>query len=262
MDLEILDNKVSIFNFLKRNPGLNIYSIGDLDDFYWPKTTWYAMMDGNTVFSIAMLYEGQDIPTLLLFYDADSKSALQLLIKIKSLLPFKFNAHFSPGLKDLFGRQNIIKDYGVNYKMILKKVVKEPDYSNINKLTTNDLSKIENFYTYSYAENWFDPCMLETNMYYGYFLNDILVGVSGIHVFSKKYKVAALGNIAVHPDFRGQLIGYKITSVLCYELQKCVDIIGLNVKADNEFAIRCYKKVGFEIIGTYDECCIENNFKS
>jgi ribosomal protein S18 acetylase RimI-like enzyme len=142
--------------------------------------------------------------------------------------------------------------------MVLKKCVFEIQDKNIRKLTGNDLIEIQEFYAVSYPNNWFDSRMLETEKYYGYFTNKKLVGISGIHVFSKEYKVAALGNIAVHPDFRGKGIAYKLTSALCFDLQTCVDIIGLNVKSDNFHAIKCYQKIGFEKIGTFEECCFKN----
>jgi predicted GNAT family acetyltransferase len=85
----------------------------------------------------------------------------------------------------------------------------------------------------------------------------MLAGVAGIHVYSEEYRTAALGNIATHPDYRNKQIAYKLTSALCIDLMKNTDLIGLNVKADNEFAIRCYKKTGFEIVGRYDECIVE-----
>jgi ribosomal protein S18 acetylase RimI-like enzyme len=146
--------------------------------------------------------------------------------------------------------------------MILTREACDPNDKNIRKLSIEDLAIIKELYSVSYPQNWFDSRMLETNKYYGYFINYKLVGVSGIHVFSEEYKVAALGNIATHPDYRGQQIGYKLTSALCFDLQKCVDLIGLNVRSDNEYALKCYKKIGFEIIGTYDECCIKNDFSS
>jgi predicted GNAT family acetyltransferase len=70
--------------------------------------------------------------------------------------------------------------------------------------------------------------------------------------------VAALGNIATHPDYRGNGVAFRLTSVLCADLQKSVDTIGLNVKTDNDTAVKCYTKVGFSIIGTFDECLIKN----
>jgi ribosomal protein S18 acetylase RimI-like enzyme len=262
MDLQVLHDKTSILSFLKENSGVQIYSIGDLDDFFWPKTIWFALNEADTIKSIALLYLGMDIPTLLSFYKGDSQYSYQLIKRISHFLPGEFNAHLSPGLIDIFGRQNILCHYGSNYKMIITKEACDPNDKNIRKLSINDLAIIKELYSVSYPQNWFDSHMLKTNKYYGYFINDKLVGVSGIHVFSKEYKVAALGNITTHPDFRGQQIGFKLTSALCFDLQKCVDLIGLNVHSDNEYAIRCYKKIGFEIIGTYDECCIKNDFSS
>jgi len=114
------------------------------------------------------------------------------------------------------------------------------------------------FYKVAYPENWFDSRMVESGKYFGYFNEGSLVGIAGIHVYSPEYHIAALGNIAVHPDFRGRKIACKLTSVLCYDLKKSVDIIGLNVKSDNIAAIKCYDNIGFEIRSFYDECLIKN----
>jgi len=70
--------------------------------------------------------------------------------------------------------------------------------------------------------------------------------------------VAALGNIATHPDFRGRNIATKLISALCYNLQNEVDTISLNVRAENKAAINCYIKMGFEITGEYEECLLQN----
>ena len=204
MHIELLHNKTVISNILKREPGLNFYSIGDLDDLYWPRTTWYALNDGNEILSIALLYASKDNPTLLVFCSSESYLTQELIKRIRYLLPSKFYAHLSPGLIDIFGKQNILE-------------------------------------------------------YYGYFFNKTLIGVSGIHVYSEEFKVAALGNIATHPDFRGKQIGYKLTCALCFDSQRTADIIGLNVNSNNEYALKCYKNVGFEIIGSYDECYIKND---
>jgi predicted GNAT family acetyltransferase len=83
------------------------------------------------------------------------------------------------------------------------------------------------------------------------------VGVAGIHVYSERYKVAALGNVTTHPEFRGQGVATAAVAKLCRELAHTVDNIGLNVKADNPGAIASYKRLGFEIIATYEECTVE-----
>lgn len=259
MEVKITDNKNEIYGFLSKRPELQLYTIGDLDDFFWPHTTWYAYYDDATVQSIALLYTGMDPPTLLLFDDADLNYPIELLRSVKPLLPARFNAHLSKGLKDVFGDANIIKDYGHNYRMILEGRPESVSDNNIKRLELSDLESIMKLYTISYPGNWFDKRMLETGKYFGYFIGEKLIGVSGIHVYSAEYRMAALGNIATHPDFRGQKIAYKLTSVLCNDLLKSVDIIGLNVKSDNPAAIKCYENIGFTISSTFDECFILNS---
>src|SRR5207248_2709826 len=120
--------------------------------------------------------------------------------------------------------------------------------SNVVPLSVSDVQEIEALYQVSYAENSFDPRMLETGYYYGMRHDNTLVCVAGVHVYSPKYRVAALGNVTTHPDFRGRGLATAVCAKLCQELLRTVDHIGLNVKADNVSAIACYKRLGFECI--------------
>src|SRR5512147_2612074 len=108
METRIIRDKGEIYHFLSKDPGLQLYAIGDLDDFFFPFTTWYALYDKGEIQSIALQYTGMTTPTLLLFYDNDPTYPVMLLRSIRKLLPEKFNVHLSPGLIDLFGKENII----------------------------------------------------------------------------------------------------------------------------------------------------------
>jgi RimJ/RimL family protein N-acetyltransferase len=259
METRITRDKSEIYRFLSKTPDLQLYTIGDLDDFFWPHTVWYALYEKAEIRSIALLYTGMNPPTFLLFHDKDPYYSKELLNSVKARLPDKFNVHLSPGLKDVFGKENIIKDYGHNYRMILSgdPVIVRDD--NIRRLKLSDLKKIKELYSIAYPNNWFDSRMVETGKYFGYFKKDKLIGISGIHVYSSAYRIAALGNITTHPDFRGLKIANKLTSVLCFDLKRSVDVIGLNVKSDNLAAIKCYENIGFKIRSSYDECLVKNS---
>jgi predicted GNAT family acetyltransferase len=71
--------------------------------------------------------------------------------------------------------------------------------------------------------------------------------------------VAALGSIATRPDQRGRGLARAATSALCRLVQPEVDHIGLNVVADNAAAIACYRRVGFEQVGEYEEYLCERS---
>ena len=84
-----------------------------------------------------------------------------------------------------------------------------------------------------------------------------LMSVAGVHVFSRRYRVAALGNIATHPQARGKGLARVVTAKLCQELRGEADHIGLNVKDDNAGAIACYERLGFERCAVYGEYTLE-----
>ena len=197
--------------------------------------------------------------TFLLFHGKQERFASELAGNVKSMLPEEFNVHLSPGLIEVFGRQNIIKDYGQNLRMILKRKPVAVEDENIRRLSKENLDEISSLFKVSYPFNWFDSRMLGTGKYFGHFTDGMLTGIAGVHVYSESYRIAALGNIATHPDFRGRKTAYKLTSYLCNDLKKTVDLIGLNVKSDNLAAIRCYENVGFEITSRYDECLVRNH---
>ena len=253
MEVRNTREKEEIHSFLSKSRDLQLYLIGDLDDFFWNDTEWFALYHRGMIQSLALLYKGMNPPTFLLFHDGDLNYPSALIRSIKAQLPAEMNIHISPKLIDSFGRQTVKSDHGLHYRMILTKDPEDIDDPGIRRLETGDMKHIMELYDDSYPDNWFDSRMLETGKYLGYFSDDILTGVAGIHVYSAKYRIAALGNIVTRKEFRGQKIAYKLTSVLCKDLKNSVDTIGLNVKSDNISAIRSYVNAGFTIKATYEE---------
>jgi len=256
----LLHDKKTIESFLRCNIQLNIYSIGDLDDFFWPYTTWYGLTTDNAPEAIALLYTGQTLPTLLALSEQQSIMG-ELLDSIIHLLPKQFYAHLSPGLESIFQDTHTVESHGAHYKMGLRNLsaVEGVDCSQALRLTHSELNDITKLYKMSYPGNWFDPRMLETGQYFGIRKNDELASIAGIHVYSEEYRVAALGNITTHPLHRKQGYGTAVTARLCRSLSAKVDHIGLNVKANNSAAISCYEKLGFNIIASYGEFMIKRN---
>jgi GNAT superfamily N-acetyltransferase len=253
-----LHDKKVIEPFLRKNIYHHIYSIGDLDNFFWQNTLWYALKERGKIHAIAELYTVPPFPMLLAF--SEQKEVMQKLLQsILYILPARFYAHLSSGLNEVFEKHFRVQSKGKYYKMGLnnKSLFYEVDCSQVIRLDNKELPQIQSLYKESYPNNWFDPRMLETKQYFGIRVKNQLVSIGGVHVYSEQYKVAALGNIATHPDYRGNGFGKCVTAKLCQSLSENVDHIGLNVKDDNEIAIDMYKKLGFEVIKTYGEYMIE-----
>src|SRR5438874_4219783 len=101
MTLASLHDKEQIEKFLRQNTFLHIYGIGDLDDFFWERTIWYALKNGAEVEQIALLYTGLGLPVVLALADKPLDSMCELLRSTMRLLPRRFYAHLSKGLAEV-----------------------------------------------------------------------------------------------------------------------------------------------------------------
>ncbi len=259
MKVMSLHSQYEIAGFLRKNPFLHLYSLGDLDDFFWSYTTWYALKDRQQITQLALLYTGTLLPILLGLTEEPTDQMRELLQSILHLLPIRLYAHLSGDLATVFAHNYHVHLHGAHYKMGLmhKERVETIDTTRVVPLSTSDVDELEALYRLSYPGNSFDPRMLETGCYYGMRQGKELVSVAGIHVYSPRYKVAALGNVTTHSAYRGQGLATIVCAKLCQALLQTVDYIGLNVKADNLSAIHTYERLGFEYIATYEECALE-----
>ena len=247
-----LHERDQIETILRRNTAVNLYGIGDLDEFFWPRTVWYAL-EAEDPSVVALLYVGADIPVLLLL--EDSTESRELLVAVVDVLPARFYAHLHPRLVATLERSYRFASNGLHHKMALvsPEAVHAVDTAQAEALDPADLVAARQLYRDSYPGNWFDPRMLETGQYVGIRRGGRLVSIAGIHVYSPNYAVAALGNITTLPTLRGQGLGSLVTAACCQTLLRTVEVVGLNVKADNKLAIRCYRRLGFAHVSDYVE---------
>jgi ribosomal protein S18 acetylase RimI-like enzyme len=238
---------------LGADPALHLYELGDLDDFFWPHTTWYALEGGDAV---ALLYHATATPTLIALADpAGTPELRRLLTELLPTLPRAFYAHVTGGAEDVFAPLYSAEPNGPHYRMALTDPTALGGAAgDAQRLTTADLAAVEALYAASYPDNWFDARMLETGQYVGVWRAGKLVAVAGVHVYSPKHRVAALGNVTTRPDLRGQGLARTAVTALCRQLLTSVDHIGLNVKTDNVAAIGLYRRLGFEPVAEFLEC--------
>ncbi len=260
MEIQIITDRSALEKYFRRNLPLHLYSLGDLDDFYWPLTTVYGTKDEDGLKNITPIYRGDDLPVLLAFGSLD----LDYLEQLQSLLPDRFYAHFGPGLENHFSNTWQIRAFGDHYKMALvdSNLINHANTQNTFQLTETDLPEINQLYQESYPDNAFDPRMLLTGQYIGIRHQGRLVSTAGIHVYSAFFRVAALGNITTHPEYQQRGFGRAITARLCQHLAATVDFIGLNVKCDNQPALSLYQSLGFRISSEYGEFSFKNSRKT
>ncbi|KAB1914397.1 GNAT family N-acetyltransferase [Micromonospora sp. AMSO31t] len=246
-------DRVVLAELLGRDPVLHAYQLGDLDDFFWPYTSWFRRGD-----EVVLLYHGVELPTLLAFAPPERAGDLAaLLAEAAPVLPARLWAHLSPGLDATVSRWYAVSDEAAHHRMALTDPARLAAVAPAGApLGRADLPELRELYAAAYPGNWFDPRMLDTGRYVGVREGGRLVAVAGVHVWSPTWRVAALGNVTTHPDVRGRGLAGAAVAAVCAGLRATVDHVTLNVQADNIPAVRLYERLGFTRVAEFTECAL------
>ncbi|MFX0208393.1 MAG: GNAT family N-acetyltransferase, partial [Candidatus Hodarchaeota archaeon] len=229
-----------------------------LDDFFFPDCTWYGLIEDEELQEIALLYTRLSTPAFLAL---GSPIRMPILLQeIINDLPKKFFCHYIKELEEQFLSDYKMTYLGTHLKMRFEGFpndLKTKDISSCINLTEENEAQVVSFYQMAFPETYFEPYMLATGKYFGYMHDNELKSIAGVHVYSKKYNIATVGNITTHPNMRRRGFAKKCIITLLKSLMVEVEYIGLNVKADNSPAISLYKQLGFVEHAEYEEALFE-----
>jgi len=247
-----LSDRARLRAYFRRAPELHLYELGDLDDFFWPHTRWYAQGNGGDLDAVALLYDPGALPVVIAI--GDPPPLAELLGALCDRLPARLYAHLTPGLAAALAPRYASEPHGDMRKLALvdRGRLAGVDTAAVVRLGPGDRAEVERFFAHAYPGNWFDSRMLETGQYFG-IRDGALVAAGGVHVYSPAERVAALGNIAVAEAHRGRGLATRVTARICRSVLEAVDHVGLNVRADNRAAIACYERLGFATVAPYEE---------
>ncbi|WBB80803.1 GNAT family N-acetyltransferase [Micromonospora sp. WMMD882] len=235
---------------LGRDPVLHAYQLGDLDDVWWPFTTWWRGGD-----EVVLMFHGVVPATVVALARPERVGALaEVLVGAAPVLPARVHAHLSPGVAAAVGGVVRVGPVVAHRRLALTDPGRlagvRPEGV---ALTVADLPELVALYAVAYPGNWFDPGMLAAGPYVGLRRGGELVAVAGVHVWSPGYGVAAVGNVATHPRWRGRGLAAAVLARLCGRLRASVGHVVLNVRADNAVALRLYGRLGFTVVAGYEE---------
>jgi ribosomal protein S18 acetylase RimI-like enzyme len=259
MDLVSLTDKTSIENRLRCDTALHLYEIGDLDNFFWPYTTWYTL-DYNPATPVILIYQGAAKPVMIALESYPSDQMKKIIELTLPLLPPVIYAHLTDELVEVFQKSYQVTSRGRHNKMLLTEpsALDKIDTMGVEILTSRSLSELNEFYRRSNPHHWFDSRMVDTGCYFGSRSGSRLVSVAGVHVYSKQYHIGVLGNVATDPYFRGAGLATRVSAGLCRHLLNSVGDIGLNVESTNQPALSCYHRLGFTTVGHFEEYLLQS----
>jgi GNAT superfamily N-acetyltransferase len=249
--MEILEtrDRAGLEVFLRKDPYLHFYELGDLQDKLFPNARWFVITDRGEITAAALLYTAKEINVFYLLEDSAHEAAKELLAGISGKLPEKIYCLLSPYLMDVISEKYSFEKPVSYDKMKLTgdifigRNIKYPEYT--YRINSNDAEAVGEFLRGINPAAFFNEGMLKTGKYFCIRKNASLLATAGVHLYSKEYSVAAIGNVATMPDERGKGYATSVTASLCADLWHDVKTIGLNVRSDNAPAIKIYQNIGF-----------------
>ena len=237
----VTTNRALLRGFLERDRILAAYAICDLDDREFARTRWGAAWSGGSIVAVVMEYSGTSPQPLFAMGREDGIAAvLRQVIKPRlafiAALPQAVPA--ISGVYRLDGGPQMVRMWTDRERFM------RADDPGIERLVPSDATELNRLYQLGFGA-WLPPQAIADGVYYGLRVKGRLVAAAGTHVVSPQARLAVVGNVLTHTDFRGRGYATAVTGAVTAELLKSCDHVALNVRADNPPAISAYRHLGF-----------------
>ncbi len=252
---QVLD-KALIEEQVSTDPIRALYHLGDLDEYYFKKCSWYFVYYGDHPITIILLYKTWGV-TILPLGEPDG---LRFFLKSDlDELPDRFYGVWMTEHDAVMDGCFDIPDKKRMNRMVVTGASFKPSPVDNKVVCLNSThADAVRVLLQSYPDNFFEEYQLATGYYRGILDGGKLISMAGVHTINREKGVAAIGNVVTDEAYRGQGLARSVTSKLVADLLCDHKLVGLNVGRDNEPAVRVYKRLGFDIgVQFYEGFCLK-----
>jgi ribosomal protein S18 acetylase RimI-like enzyme len=219
---------------LRRDPPWSVYALADLAPGMFPKTHW---------FSPDLTLVVRDYGTAILFAMGPGSVREAL-----SWVNGPVHLQVKRDALDEVARHAAVSSPQLMVRMAWTGA-RVPSPGTVTRpLTARDVPALQALYadgaSSGESPDFFFPSMVADGVFHGIYEGTELVAAAGTHVVAREEGAAAVGNVYVRRDRRGRGLGRLVTTAVLDALAG-VETIGLNVRADNDAALRLYESLGF-----------------
>jgi len=227
--------------FLERDRLFAAYAICDLDEREFGKTRWGGAFDGDDLVAVALEYAGLSPQPLFVMGRTDGiATILRDVIKPRAA----YVATLGAGLPAVATQYRV--DPGpLMVRMWVDRSTFRPYPADVRRLLPVEVSDLNRLYQLGFA-SWLPSSTIAEGVYYGMRVGGRLVSAAGTHVISQDARLAVVGNVLTHTDFRGRGFATATTGAVTADLLRTCDQVVLNVRSDNPPALQAYRRLGYQ----------------
>ncbi len=229
-----LTDQNEIRALLRRDPAWSVYALGDLAPSMFPKTLWFVP-------DLTLLV--RDYGTAILFAMGPGSVGEAL-----ECVAGPVHLQVQRDALDEVARHAVVSSPRLMWRMRWSGNRLASPATGTRRLTAGDVPALQRLYgdgeSAGESPEFFFPSMVADGAFHGVYEDSTLVAAAGTHLLAPGEGAAAIGNVYTRRDRRGRGLGRLVTSAVLGELTG-VETVGLNVRADNDAAVRLYESLGF-----------------
>jgi ribosomal protein S18 acetylase RimI-like enzyme len=238
----------ALYAFLAQDRLYAAYAICDLEDREFDRTRWGAAYDGDQMVAVGLEYTGPTPQPLFVMGRTDGIGAV-----LRDVI--------RPRAAYIAARQEMLPSIEAHYRvdpgpqmvrMWVDRSHFKPYPATVQRLLPVEIGELNRLYQLGFA-SWLPATAIADGVYYGMRVNGRLVAAAGTHVISHAARLAVVGNVLTHMDYRGRGFATAVTGAVTAELLRSCDQVVLNVRADKPPAINAYRHLGYSEHARFEE---------
>jgi ribosomal protein S18 acetylase RimI-like enzyme len=233
-------DRAQIRTFLEQDRLFAAYALCDLEEREFGRTRWGAAFQADKMVAVVLEYSGMTPQPMFVMGREDGIDAiLRDLIRPRAaylaalpenMAAVKTHYRMDPGPQMV--------------RMWVDRARFRPYPADVRRLLPVEIGELNRLYQLGFA-SWLPSSAIAEGVYYGMRAGGRLVAAAGTHVVSPEARLAVVGNVLTHVDYRGRGYATAVTGAVTAELLRWCDQVTLNVRADNPPALQAYRRLGY-----------------
>lgn len=238
--VQTTQDRTLLREFLEGNRLFSAYALCDLEDREFSRTRWGAAFDGDEMVAVALEYSGMTPqPMFVMGRDDGIEAILRDVIRPRAA----YVAALTENLPAVQAQYRV--DPGPPMvRMYVDRARFRPYPADTRRLLPIEIGELNRLYQLGFA-SWLPSSAIAEGVYHGIRVGGRLVAAAGTHVISPRARLAVVGNVLTHIDYRGRGYATAVTGAVTAELLRTCDQVALNVRSDNPPALQAYRRLGY-----------------
>jgi ribosomal protein S18 acetylase RimI-like enzyme len=240
LTVRTLQDRRVIRQFLEQDRLFAAYAICDLEDREFGRTRWGGAYQADRLIALALEYSGMTPQPMFVMGREDGIEAILSEVVRPRAAYIAARSEALPAIETIYR----LDPGPPMVRMWVDRARFRPYPADVQRLLPIEIGELNRLYQLGFA-SWLPSSAIAEGVYYGMRANGRLVAAAGTHVVSPNARLAVVGNVLTHVDFRGRGYATAVTGAVTAELLRTCDQVTLNVRSDNPPALQAYRRLGY-----------------